>query len=243
MGAGPAVVILPADLRVRLVAGGGALLLISPVVHPGPAFAALAAVLALGLVDGQPLPWRRLWHLEAFLALILLTLPFTLPGTPLWRIGPLTASAEGLWRAAVLGAKVTASVLLLAILFGRVEPERLGAAFRALRVPEALVRIFLGVLRYLGLIRAEMHRLREAMRMRSFRPASNLHSWRSYGNLIGMMLVRAMQRAERVEEAMRLRGYAGRFPGVDPGPVARADLWAGLAGLALAAALLVWDRA
>jgi cobalt/nickel transport system permease protein len=235
--------ILPGDLRVRLLGGLAALLMIAPLSRPGPAFAALALVLAAFALGRQPLPWRRLWHLEAFLILLLLTLPFTLPGQPLLHLGPLTATAEGLTRALVLCAKVAASVLLLTLLFAATPPERLAAAFRALHLPEPLVRIFLGVLRYLSLIRAEMQRLQDAMRLRSFRPGSNRHTWRSYGHLIGMMLLRALHRADRVEEAMRLRGYSGRLLAESLPPLTRADLLAGLAVTLPAAALFLWDKA
>lgn len=136
--------ILPDDLRLRLLAGLGLLLLIAPLAHPGPAAAAVAAALALFAAERRAVPWRRLWHLEAFLLLLLLTLPFTVPGPPLWQWGPLRLSAEGLARTLVIGLKVTASVLLLALLLGSAEPERIGAALRSLGLPEALVRIHLG---------------------------------------------------------------------------------------------------
>ena len=50
------------------------------------------------------------------------------------------------------------------------------------------------------------------MRARGFRPRTSRHTWRSYGNLMGMLLVRALERAQRVEEAMLCRGYNGAFP-------------------------------
>ncbi|ODM44612.1 cobalt ECF transporter T component CbiQ [Cereibacter johrii] len=234
--------ILPDDLRLRLLAGLGLLLLIAPLAHPGPAAAAVAAALALFAAERRAVPWRRLWHLEAFLLLLLLTLPFTVPGPPLWQWGPLSLSAEGLSRTLVIGLKVTASVLMLALLAGSVEPERIGAALRSLGLPEALVRIHLGLVRYLGLIRDEMRRLQEAMRLRAFRPRSGWHSWRSYGHLVGMMLVRAHARAERVEEAMRLRHASGRFLRPDlPAPAPRDWRTCALL-LALGAGLLWWDR-
>jgi cobalt/nickel transport system permease protein len=120
-----------------------------------------------------------------------------------------------------LACKVTASVMLLALLFGTVDPIAIGSALRGLRAPETLVRLFVTTVRYIALIRDEFHRLRDAMRARAFRPRSTWHTWRSYGYLIGMLVVRALDRAERVEEAMRLRGYSGRFPRLDlPGPAA-----------------------
>ncbi|SIS84628.1 cobalt ECF transporter T component CbiQ [Phaeovulum vinaykumarii] len=233
--------LLPCDLRARLIAGVAVLLLIAPLAHLGPALAALAGVLALIVLRRQPIPWRRLWHLEAFLILLLVTLPFSVPGTPILELGPLSASREGVLRAGVVAAKVAASVLFLTLLFAGVEPARLGTTLRALHVPEALVRVFLGLVRYLGLIRAEMQRLQDAMRARAFRPRSNLHTWRVYGYLLGMMLLRALARAQRAEDAMRLRGYTGRFLHDTPSPLTAPDRIAALALPLLAAANLGWD--
>lgn len=233
--------ILPIDLRVRIAAGLGVLLLFAPISGLCAAIVALGVVLALFAVERQPVPWRRLWHLEAFLVLIVLTVPFSMPGTALFHIGPFTASLEGVTRAATIAAKVAASVLFLALIFAGAAPERVGEALRGLHLPEALVRIFLGVVRYLDLIRDEMRRLRETMRLRSFRPRSNWHTWRSYGHLFGMMLLRAMHRAERIEEAMRLRGYCGRFLAPELAAPLRGDRRAALAMLGGAAMLLAWD--
>ena len=104
------------------------------------------------------------------------------------------------------------------------------------------MRLFVLTLRYLGLIGDEARRLREAMRARAFRARTDRHTWRSFGNLIGMLLVRALDRARRVEEAMRLRGFSGRFPHAAlAAPTARD--WTSFALLTgLAAAALLLDR-
>lgn len=234
---------IPADLRLRLVAAVLLVLAASQLAHLGPALAALALALILALAARPDRAlWRRLRHVEGFVALLLLTLPFAVPGAPLLTLGPLSASLEGLSRAALLAAKVTTAALVLLALLGTVEPIRLGAALHALRLPEPLVRLFVLTLRYLGLIGDEARRLREAMRARAFRARTDRHTWRSFGNLIGMLLVRALDRARRVEEAMRLRGFSGRFPHAAlAAPTARD--WTGFALLTgLAAAALLLDR-
>ena len=234
--------ILPADLRLRLAVAFVAVAFWSQVAGLAPALLAAALALLLFALARQPLPWRRLLHLEAFLLLLFVTLPFTIEGRPVLSLGPLNASAEGVTRAMVLAGKVTASVLLIALLIGGQDPLRLGRALAGLGLPDALVRLFIATARYIGLIGAEARRLHDAMRARGFKARSNLHTWRSYGYLIGMLLVRALERADRVEDAMRLRGFTGRYP-QEPLPApARAD-WAGAALITGAAALiLIWDK-
>ena len=232
----------PRALRLRLLAAAGVLLVFTPIRHIVPAAAGVLAVLLLYVAARQRIPWKRLLHLEAFLILLLIMLPFTLPGTPLLRVGPLVASAEGLWRAVVIACKVTASVLLLSLLLGQSDPLRLGTALRGLHAPEPLVRLFVATVRYLALLQAELSRLRDSMRARAFVARNNRHTWRSYGYLLGMLLVRALDRAERVEEAMRLRGYSGRFPVTRMPAPPPADWLAAGALLAGAVLLLLWDR-
>lgn len=231
------------DLRLNLVAAFIVLTCLSQL-HTLPV--ALGALAAVGLAAAWRRPgpqlWRRLLHVEGFLLLLFATLPFTLAGRPLLSLGPLTASIEGVERAALIAAKVSACALVLSALLGTVEPARLGPALRGLHVPEAIVRLFVLTVRYLGLIRDEARRLQEAMRMRSFRPGTNRHSWRSFGHLVGMLLVRALERAQRVEEAMRCRGYEGRFPHLPQPSPTRRD-WAGLVlALAFGLAVTMADR-
>lgn len=220
MGAKPAQLMAPHDLRLRLVAAFIAVACISQLHSLALAVPVLAVVaLALLLERVQPQLWKRLLHVEGFLLLLFATLPFTVPGEPVFHIGPLAASSEGIWRAALIACKVSATVMLLIALLSDVEPSRLGPALHGLRVPERLNKLLVMTVRYASLLRDELHRQHDAMRARGFRPRSNRHTWRSYGNLAGMLLVRAFDRAQRVEEAMLCRGYAGRFPyQVQPAP-------------------------
>lgn len=233
----------PADPRLRLVAALLAIAGLSQIRSLAVALPVLGLV-AVTVLAGAPdrRIWRRLLHVEGFLLLLCATLPFTMGGEALLTLGPLTARDEGLWRALLIAAKVSASVLLLVGFLGDMEPARLGPVLRDLRVPDRLARLFVLTVRYGGLLRDEARRLHDAMRARGFRPRSNRHTWQSYGNLIGMLLVRALDRAGRVEEAMRCRGHDGRFPsGTWPAPPARD--WARLAGVAGAAVLaLLADR-
>ena len=66
--------------------------------------------------------------------------------------------------------------------------------------------------RYIEVLGQEYRRLRTAMMMRGFRMRCNVHTWRSVGWLFGMLFARSIDRAERIGEAMRCRGFNGEFP-------------------------------
>ncbi|WP_170317799.1 cobalt ECF transporter T component CbiQ [Paroceanicella profunda] len=207
----------------------------------------LAAALALGLclAAGQERArlLRRLLHLEGFMAVLLVLLPLTVPGTPLLTLGPLSLSAEGLDLAVAIMLRAAAAMLFVFALLDPHEPAELATALGRLGLPRALVRMLTLVPRYVHLFRAEFHRLDEAMRARGFAPRLSLHGFRSYGNLMGMVLVRAFERADRVEDAMRCRGWTGALPETAPAvPLAARDHALPAAALAAVVALAVLDR-
>ena len=229
---------LPGDLRVRLLTALILVVAVSQLQTLPVAATVLAMAVAVATMSGiGRKAWLRMLHVETFMLLLFLTLPFTVPGRAVLTVGPFDASAEGFARAAVIACKVSASVLTIVVFLGSVEAMRLGAALHSLRVPEPIVRLFVLTVRYLAVIGGEARRLQEAMRARAFRPGSNRHTWRSYGNLVGMLLVRALDRAQRVEEAMLCRGFSGRFPWQEPPRFAWSEK--GFMALAVAAAVLI----
>ena len=228
------------DVRLRLLAAILLVIALSQVQTLTIALIAMLPVLLAALLARLPAQlWRRILQVETFVLLLFLTLPFAVAGTPVLILGPLTASVEGLARATLVAIKVSTALLTIMALVGTVEPARIGAGLHALRIPEPIVRLYMMTVRYLSVIRTEAVRLHDAMRARAFTPRSNRHTWRSYGYLIGMLLVRALDRATRVEEAMRCRGAAGRYPHAAlPTPLTRD--WIGFCLAAgLAAALLL----
>jgi cobalt/nickel transport system permease protein len=121
------------------------------------------------------------------------------------------ASWEGLRQAVEIALTANAVILALMCLVGSMEPVTMGHALHALRMPEQLVQLLMFTTRYIETLREEYMRLRAAMKMRGFRPGTNWHTYRSFGYLVGMMLVRALERSERVLGAMKCRGFTGRF--------------------------------
>lgn len=233
------------DPRTRLLAAFASILVVISLNHLSIAAVALLAALGLAVACGlgPSVLARRLAHLEGFMVVLLVLLPFTTPGVPVLELGGLSASREGLARALLIVVKVNACAACIFALIGTLEPVRVGQAAARLGAPEALVHLFLMMVRYVAVIRAETGRLREAMRARAFVPRTSLHTWRSLGQLCGMVLVRALERAERVHEAMRCRGFDGRFPApLSAFAFGPADRAFGVAVCAVLAVLLVLEH-
>jgi len=203
---------------------------------------AAAVVIALAAARTAALPARptatKVVTMDGFVVALLVMLPFTTPGAPVAALGPLTASAEGVRLALAIALKANAVVLMLLAMVGTLEPATLGHALRRLAVPAGLIHLMLFTVRYIALLGEEATRLRTAMRARAFAPRTDRHTLATYGYLVGMLLVRAAERAERVLDAMKCRGFDGRLVALTSFRFTRADAVAA-AGAGLVLGLLV----
>ena len=159
-------------------------------------------------------PWqtlKRMAMMDGFIVFMLVMLPFTIPGDPAFHLFGFPGSWQGVERAAVIGLKANAVILSLLALVGSMEPVTLGHGLSRLRLPSNLVHLLLFTVRYIDVIHDEYRRLRIAMKMRGFRPGNNRHTYRTFGYLVGMLLVRALERSERILQAMKCRGFTGQL--------------------------------
>lgn len=176
---------------------------------------AVAVCVSLGLIFVARLSLKqvllRLLAVNAFIVFLWLFLPFTYGGEELFRIGPLHASREGVAFALLITIKSNGIVLALLALLATTPVITLGHAMSHLYVPDKLVHLFFFTIRYLQVLHLEYDRLRDAMKIRAFKPRSNLHTYRSLAYLIGMLLIKSFDRADRIRKAMVCRGFHGKF--------------------------------
>jgi cobalt/nickel transport system permease protein len=232
------------DPRIRVVAAVAFAVATVALQKLWPLAAALAVAAALATAAALPVrpTLRRMVVLDIVVLPLLAILPFTVPGTAAFAVAGAPASWEGIGRAVEVLLTTNAVVLGLVALVGTIEPSLLGHALAGLRLPPKLVQLFLLTTRYVAVLHEEHERLRQAMRARAFRPRGDRHTWTSYGWLFGMLLVRSFERAERILEAMRCRGFDGRLHRLAPAPADRGSLAFGIGFGLLLALLLVADR-
>ncbi len=175
----------------------------------------LALFISIGLILLARLKWReigkRLSVVLGFLILIWLILPITFEGEAIGRLGTISIYREGILLSARITLKSFSILMVFISLMATMSIATIGHALHRLRVPDKLVFLFLITYRYLFVIGEENSRLRTAIRFRCFRPGTNIHSFKTIAYLVGMLFVRASVRAERVNQAMRLRGFKGRY--------------------------------
>ena len=154
---------------------------------------------------------KRLLRLNLFMVVLFLLIPTTSPGEPMFRLLSVPFSHDGGHLAAGITLKANAILLVFTSLLGTVELSSLGHAFHHLHMPAKLTHLFMFTLRYLDVLHHEYVTLLRTMKARAFRPAMSVHTYRTYGYLMGMLLVRSLVRSERIMAAMKCRGFRGEF--------------------------------
>lgn len=174
-----------------------------------------ALVLALLIVLTARVPakelLRRLIPVNMLIAFLWLFLPFTFAGKPLFYMGSLPVTHEGVLYATQISIKSNAMMLMLIALVATTPIFTLGHAMHELGISKKIVHLFFFTFRYIHVMHREYVRLLNSMKIRGFRPKTNLHTYRSFAYMVGMLLVRSFDRAQRVYNAMLCRGYKGNL--------------------------------
>lgn len=190
----------------------------------------------------------RLLAIVGFVTMFLVIMPFTVPlrdGDTVIIFGGLAwfdFNLRGLLLAGTIAAKAVAITLLMEPLLSTAPLPVTLQGLSRLGAPEMIGQMVLLSYRYLHVFRHEARRMADGMQVRGFRKRTNIVTLRAVANFLGMLFVRSFERTERVFDAMRARGYRGRFP--DPvvlrlraGDLVLSGLW-----LSVGAALIVYDR-
>jgi cobalt/nickel transport system permease protein len=154
---------------------------------------------------------KRMGVVNGLILLLWVVVPLTYGGQPRFQIGPLSLAGAGIMLVARITLKSNAILLSMIALIATMKFATLGYALKQLRVPQKIILLLLMSYRYIFVLEQEYQRLIRAARIRGFQPKTNLHTYRTYAYVVGMLLVRATSRAHRVHQAMLCRGFKGTF--------------------------------
>jgi len=216
-----------ADPKGKLISTGVLSLIIALSQSWGTALIGL--LLAFLLVMVARLSWakllRRLLIVNSFNILLCLILPLTYTNGSTVSLFGINLSSTGFFLALLITVKSNAVILLFISLLATSTAAQLGHGLQQLRLSPKLCLLLLFSYRYIALIQQELFRLQRAAGLRCFQPKTNLHTYRTYSYMLGMMLVRSWNRAARVQQAMELRGFSGQFHSLhDSGGIQKSDL-------------------
>jgi cobalt/nickel transport system permease protein len=205
--------------------------------------AAVAIVFPMALIVAARINLRRVLSrlavVNAFVLFLWLFLPFTYPGEVIYSWGPLEIHREGLLYALLITLKSNAIVLMVIALLGTAPVFDLVHALSHMGVPDKLVHIFFFCFRYVHVVHEEYHTLAKAMKIRGFKPRSDMHTYRAYAYLVGMILVKSFDRSRRILAAMKCRGFSGKFYILHHYEMRRFDYLMAISSVVFSAALLV----
>lgn len=155
--------------------------------------------------------FMRLLLVNGLILFLWLFIPFSYKGETAFTFGPFTATKQGIEYAALLTLRSNIIVLAFICLVFTTSIFTLGRAMRKLWIPDKMVQLFFFTYRYLHVIHLEYQRMVNALKIRGFQPNTNIHTYRTYAYLVGMLLVRSYDRSESIRNAMLCRGFRGRF--------------------------------
>jgi len=217
----------------RRLANGGALLgeslgLFSPPARHGPLHGVSARLKLLGVFAlacaASLTPLVRLWVAGVLvggllvvsrlpLSTILARLGELMPFVALAAVGALLRGDAALFALVLSRAVLTVAALVL--LLATTPLPLLVEAARRLGLPPVLASTLALALRYLALLSDEGSRLALAFDARAVGPR-DLRLARPLGRVVGSLALRALDRGERIGQAMAARGFAGTFPTLEP---------------------------
>ena len=179
---------------------------------------------------------RRFATALPFILVLVVLLPFFKEGQVLWHIGPIEVTHEGLMSAERVAASALVCVAAICLVWATTSEADLIGGLRGVGLPAIFVGVIAFMLRYLHVLRPELHRLWDARAARTI-GRRNGAAVRSAANLLGAFFLRSHERAERVADAMAARGYDGEWRGVASGPLKLLDGAAG--GVVVAGIILL----
>ena len=169
----------------------------------------------------------RLLLVNGFIFILWFILPFTYPGRTLFTICSFNASREGINYTMLITLKSNTILMVCIALLSTTPIFTLIHALRHLYLPDKLTHLFFFNFRYIHVIHQEYDRLKKAVKIRCFRPKTDLHTYKTYAYLIGILLLRSYDRSKRIYKAMICRGFKGKYFVLDHFKLKKSDIFIG----------------
>ncbi|SFL50512.1 cobalt ECF transporter T component CbiQ [Pelosinus propionicus] len=165
------------------------------------------ALMSLGNLPYKPIA-KRLLLIAPFIVFIGLLNPI-FDKAPIAKLGPFLIT--GGWLSFLsITIKLLLTVTSALILVATTGMNSICSAMAQIGVPKPIVIQILFMYRYLHVLLEEFLKTNQAYDLRSFK-TTGIH-YKAWGSLLGQLLLRTMDRAQRIYQAMLCRGFDGKVP-------------------------------
>ncbi len=162
---------------------------------------ACVAVCVVFLHSHQPHLLKRWLKLNLFSLLIWLTLS--------WKIEPhgIVLNPLGITQATLISLRMNLIVLSIWLLLHHITDTLLVQSIAKLPLPKKFIHLFVLSIRYISLLGELNDKMEMAMKARGFQPQCNRFTLKVYAQRVALLLIHAMVKAEKAEQAMKARGF------------------------------------
>jgi len=221
------------DTRIKIISVVGYILISSSLRSMVGLTLGAAFLLILLMKVGVPISLlgQRLAWVFLFGGALIILFPFITPGREivLWQVGNLhiAATQEGVEKAVLLFLRLLSAILAVTLLNATTGFRQIINGFAKLYMPAILVGIIEFTVRYFFVLGDELTRMKLARKARAYDLKQSIllgKSLKTMAQLIAVLFVRSMERAERVYYAMLARGYRGEQETSNDEPFLVADV-------------------
>ena len=155
--------------------------------------------------------FKRLFIVNGFIGFLWLIIPFTHPGTIAYQFGFLKITFEGLHFVALITLKTNVLILIFITHFASSNVATIGHSLQYFRLSAKFISLLLFTYRYIDVMSQEYTRLVRAAKVRCFKPGTNFHTYKTFAYFVGMLIVNATNRGEKIHHAMKCRCFNGKY--------------------------------
>jgi len=154
---------------------------------------------------------KGLLAVNFFILFCWILLPINIPGKEIFKLFRFSITEEGIKYTFLITIKTNLIFITNFVLLFSSHPVRVVHALHHLHIPRKLINLLFFTSRYIPVIEKEINKLERAMKVRCFKPKTDMHTYRTFGNLVGQIILRSYERSERIYKAMLLRSFSGIF--------------------------------
>ncbi|GEM_PF-41788 len=161
-------------------------------------------------ISRLPLPFllSRLRYPGIFLGALIVILPLFTGETVIFQFGFLSVQSEGVLYMLLVVSRFLAILTVSLVIFGTSTFLTTVTTLRSMGIPSILADMLMLTVRYIFELADALTRMQRAMKLRGFQLTKlDKRGATQLAGLVGSLLIRSYEQAERVYKAMRLRGY------------------------------------